>query len=271
MSNSRVQLVTQNQVVEALKAIGVDEGDILLVHSFLGAFGHFDNGLDTVVKAFQQAVGPDGTLVFPTYTIKFLAGQNYDHDLTPGETGMLTEYFRTIPDVGRTFHPVYSHGVWGKKKDEYLNVVSRETLGRDSLFARLHEDNALNVNFGTSLNHGGTFLHYFERMVEAPYRYLKTFTGNVVKDGRSMTMEVDHYARYLEAPVEINFDRLQDRIIEKGLAKVAHLGRGLLFSIRLNDLYDEAEKAFQEDPFFLVHKPANFDDFMSERRKESKR
>jgi aminoglycoside N3'-acetyltransferase len=104
------------------------------------------------------------------------------------------------------------------------------------------------------MNKGATFLHYFERMVEAPYRYLKTFRGNVVEEGRSSTIEVKHYARFLDAPVELNFNRLQDRLIEKGLARVVHLGRGLIFSIRLKDLYDEAEQVYRNDPFYLVNK-----------------
>lgn len=257
MSAPTRQPITEQQVVDALERIGVSKGDILLVHSFLGAFGRFENGLDTVVKAFQAAVGPGGTLVLPTYTVKFLSGQAYDHDETPSETGVLTEYFRKLPDVGRTYQPVYSHAVWGKKKDEYLAIVSRETLGRESLFGRLHEDNALNVYFGTSMNRGGTFLHYFERMVNAPYRYLKTFEGTAVKDGRTFPVGVDHYARYLEAPVELNFDRLQQRVIRKGLARAVRLGRGLVLGIRLKDLYDEAARAYREDPFYLVHKPVS--------------
>jgi aminoglycoside 3-N-acetyltransferase len=253
------QVFTQKQVVQTLETIGVEKGDTLLVSSFLGAFGRFEKGLETVVGAFQQAVGSEGTLVFPTYTIHFLGGRDYDHDQTSSETGILTEYFRKLPNVGRTFDPVYSHGVWGKKKDEYLKVQSHDTLGRESLFRRLHDDNALNIYFGTSMNKGATFLHYFERMVEVPYRYLKTFKGTVVRDGRSSTIEVKHYARFLDAPVELNFNRLQDRIIENGLAKVAHLGRGLIFSIRLKDLYEEAERVYRDDPFYLVHKPADFD------------
>ena len=259
MSETGTQHITKEQIVEALKSVGAKKGDILLVYTFLGAFGHFENRLETVVKAFQETVGPDGTLVFPTYTVKFLAGQDYDHDLTPSEAGLLTEYFRALPDVGRTFQPVYSHAIWGKKKDEYLEVVSRETLGRDSLFGRLHRDNALNVNFGTSMNRGGTFLHYFERTVEVPYRYLKTFRGNVVKDGRTFSVEVDHYARNMDAPVELNFDRFQDRLIKKGLARVAQLGRGMLLGIRLRDFYDEAELAYQDDPFYFVRKPVDPD------------
>jgi aminoglycoside 3-N-acetyltransferase len=253
MSRSTARFVTREQVVEALERIGVSRGDILLAHFFLGAFGRFEDGLETVVRAFREAVGPAGTLVFPTYTIRFLGGQDYDHERTPSETGILTEYFRKLPDVGRTFDPVYSHAVWGRKKDEYLKVRSRDTLGKESLFARLHDDNALNVYFGTSMNKGATFLHYFERRVEAPYRYLKTFRGNVVEDGRSSTIEVKHYARFLDAPVELNFNRLQDRILEKGLAQAAHLGRGLIFGIRLKDLYGEAEKAYRDDPFYLVN------------------
>lgn len=259
MSETRTQPITKEQIVEALKGVGVQNGDILLVYTFLGAFGRFEHKLETVVKAFQETVGPEGTLVFPTYTVKFLAGQDYDHDLTPSEAGVLTEYFRTLPDVGRTFQPVYSHAIWGNKKDEYLAVGGRETLGRESLFGRLHLDNALNVNFGTSMNRGGTFLHYFERTVEVPYRYLKTFRGNAVKDGRTTNVEVDHYARNLDAPVELNFDRFEDRIIEKGLARVAQLGRGMLFGIRLRDFYNEADLAYQEDPFYFVRKPVDLE------------
>jgi aminoglycoside 3-N-acetyltransferase len=244
--------ITFHNIRKTLGDVGVQSGDTILVHSFLGSFGQFEHNLETVVAGLRAAVGVDGTIVIPTYTIHFLSGQPYNQEESASETGILSEYFRTYPDVRRTHCPVYSHAVWGAKRDEYVAVQSVETLGPESLFAQLHADNALQVHFGTSMDRGTTFLHYFERVVLAPYRYSKIFKGKVTRDGVTRTEQVVHYARFLSKPAAINFNPFGEELIEAGLMKEEYINRGRVTAIRLPTLFVEAYKRYEQDKMFLV-------------------
>ena len=57
----------KGEIVKALREAGVREGDCLLVHSSLSAFGALE--AETVIEAFREAVGPAGTFFLPAFTI----------------------------------------------------------------------------------------------------------------------------------------------------------------------------------------------------------
>lgn len=247
-------MITERDVAEVLDAVGLQEGDIVTVHSFLGAFGLFEEGPNTIVEAFKTVLGTVGTLVMPTYTIHFLSTGYYDHNNTQSKVGILTERFRKSPGVVRTLDPVYSHAVWGAKQKDYGAIRTRDILGPNSLFASLLSDNATHVLFGTTMDRGCTTIHHFERMVLAPYRFLKTFSGTVIKDNVSYEAEVDHYARYLDDPVVPNFNPLEQELLQRRLAKRAVLGRGRVLAFKTQDLHNLAAELYEKDPYALVRK-----------------
>lgn len=57
--------VTKNDLLAALRALGVRPGDVLEVHSSLSSFGHVEGGAETVIAALKEAVTEEGTLFMP--------------------------------------------------------------------------------------------------------------------------------------------------------------------------------------------------------------
>jgi aminoglycoside 3-N-acetyltransferase len=55
--------ITRSVIAQGLRDAGVVEGGTLMVHVRLSAFGWVVGGIDTVVHALLDAVGPDGTLM----------------------------------------------------------------------------------------------------------------------------------------------------------------------------------------------------------------
>ena len=249
-----MERIGKEDILRALGEVGIGQGDTLFAHSFLGAFGILEGGVESVLAAFDEAIGPSGTLILPTYTLSFLKGQTYDHEKSPSEVGQLSEYFRKLPDVTRTFQPVYSHAIRGPKLRYYAENTSLNGLGPDSLFERLRHDNAQILFFGCSME-AATFIHYVEQSVKARYRFLKTFKGKAIREGKSTACEIQHYARYLNAGVVNDFSRFESRVGENGIAKTASLGRGELRCLRAQSFYDQAVKAFREDPFCFLKSP----------------
>jgi aminoglycoside 3-N-acetyltransferase len=52
-----------------LHALGVQTGDHVTVHSRLLSFGYIDGGVASVFEMLREVVGPQGTIVVPTYTL----------------------------------------------------------------------------------------------------------------------------------------------------------------------------------------------------------
>ena len=48
--------------------MGFEPGDRVMVHSSLSSMGHVEGGAGTVVQAFLDVLGPEGTLMVPTFT-----------------------------------------------------------------------------------------------------------------------------------------------------------------------------------------------------------
>lgn len=60
--------LTMASIVADLRRLGPLTGKAVLVHSSLSRLGNVDGGAETVIDALLTAVGPSGTVHFPTLT-----------------------------------------------------------------------------------------------------------------------------------------------------------------------------------------------------------
>src|SRR5262245_6683309 len=67
MQRQQGHALNQAAIVAALRRLGISRGDTLIVHSSLSRLGFVEGGVDAVVKALQESVGPEGTLGAPTF------------------------------------------------------------------------------------------------------------------------------------------------------------------------------------------------------------
>src|SRR5437016_3740323 len=107
MSQTRT-IVTQAQIEEGLRDVGVRRGDAVFFHSSLSGFGYVVNGADAVIDAFLAAVGPQGTVVVPTFVLEDRVGEFgswWDPATTPSSVGLFTDVFRQRPEARRSHHP----------------------------------------------------------------------------------------------------------------------------------------------------------------------
>ena len=66
-------VVTKTDIKNALTELGIQKGDVMVVHSSLKSFGHVEGGADAVIDACLETLTPSGTLVFPTLIQKDFA------------------------------------------------------------------------------------------------------------------------------------------------------------------------------------------------------
>jgi len=252
---------TRQQLVDALRAVGVAPGDILFGHSNIGFFGIPENTAGTeqvcqlVYSAFQEVLGEDGTLIVPTFTYSFPKNEVFDPDLTHGNCGVFSEWIRKCPDARRTSHPCISVAAIGARSKEITRDVPRNGYAAGSFFDRFFKANGkiCNMNFDAA----STFVHYVERCEGVPYRFDKTFNGNLCQAGRVIPTSCTIAVRYLSSdytePEFGHFDRLATG---RGLYKHAEVGRGFVGLISAVDTYELIRETLPERPWFLTRAEA---------------
>ncbi|GAB2585127.1 AAC(3) family N-acetyltransferase [Paractinoplanes abujensis] len=125
---------TVDTLAADLRALGLSAGDMVLVHSSIRAVGPVAGGVQAVVEALLDVLGPAGTLIVPTHTPAnsdpaewsnppvpeawwpVLRGQSpgFDPARTPSQwMGVLPEVVRAWPGAVRSAHPHVSFAAVG--------------------------------------------------------------------------------------------------------------------------------------------------------------
>jgi aminoglycoside 3-N-acetyltransferase len=157
----------------ALTALGVARGDVLLVHSAFDGFQGFTGGPTDVIRVLQDTVGPDGTLLMPTIpftdsAVAYVSRQpRFDVLRTPSRVGLITEVFRRCPAVVRSVHPTHPVAAWGAKAPEIIagHHLAQTPCGAGSPYSRLLEHGGRMLFLGTDIS-SMTFFHAVEELLE---------------------------------------------------------------------------------------------------------
>lgn len=170
-------------ILAALKEVGVETGDTLLVHSSLSACGHIVGGARVIIEALIEAVGPDGNFFVPTFQRSecYLNGINKRWDHRPSDfrdraseairwVGTLPlEFMRLYPDAPRGVHLSHSWAGWGKKAAEVLShqVEDEPPFSDNSCPMRVRDMGGKILHFGSPIGHT-SFVHCFETHFNLP-------------------------------------------------------------------------------------------------------
>lgn len=169
--------ISKQRIITDLQKIGLTVGDSVLVHSSLSKIGFVEGGAKTVVDALFDVVGENGTLLFPTFPAK---GKNKTHlqehpffDIlnTPSQMGSITEYFRKLDNVFRSFHPTDAVCAKGPLAEYYTNSHFGQITpyNENSPFRKLCFKKGKILMLGTTLNGACTNLHTLEDAVDFIY------------------------------------------------------------------------------------------------------
>lgn len=162
---------------EQLTGMGIRPGDHLLFHSSLSKLGHVEGGPATVIRALEEAVGPEGTVLMPTSpNARLQADYAREHPVfdvvtDPSTLGAVTETFRKMPGTQRSWSPTEPVCARGRQaswfvRDHHLDPTP---YGPHSPFYRLAEANGKILYAGVTLINAGTSLHLLEDAVDFPY------------------------------------------------------------------------------------------------------
>ncbi len=251
---------TAEDLVDAVSRCGVEAGDVIFVHSNIGYSGRMEGvrSLDDLcartVDALLEVIGPNGTLVVPTFSYSFGSDKperRYDPAATPSDCGALSEYVRKLPEAVRSVEPMFSVAAVGAKKVELTKDVSADCFGAGSFWERFLsvEGKVCNLNFDA----GSTFIHYVERKLDVPYRQNRAMSGELWDGSRWKAAEVVFFCRDMNDPgATARFEMFDKLAREAEIVATQPVGRGSVVVVSARDTEDFIRSQITRTPDFLT-------------------
>jgi aminoglycoside 3-N-acetyltransferase len=226
---------------------GINPGDVVLIHSSLKRTLQTANTApQAVLESFLEALGPDGTVLFPLFNFDFTKGVPFDIRSSPSQMGALTEAARLYPHAVRSGHPIYSFAVIGAQAEKF-NVDNFSGYGPDSPFAILRQLDGKIAALDLDDLNSMTFYHYIEEMHDVPYRFHKKFTG-FYTDANGVTSERTYglFVRNLDKGVITDVNPMGEILWENGLYRGDRPKQGIgLRTISAQAMYDAVSEVIK--------------------------
>lgn len=248
-------LYTKSDIMKELDNLGIQNTDVILVHSSMKSIGLTENGADTVLDAFIEYLSP-GLLIFPTHT---WAQMNEEYNVfnpmtEPSCVGILSNLFMKRPGVVRSWHPTHSVAALGKGAEEYVQgEEKRETpCPREGCWGKLYDLGAKILFIGCSLRRN-TIIHGVEEWNGIPmrltdhYQALKILTP----DGRLLERPLRRHYHPL-CDVSENYGKLELPLIKDGIAQIGRVGDAKTYICDVRKMVDLVTDFLKRNPDLFV-------------------
>jgi len=167
------KVINKEQIKEDLLKLGIRRGNLVALHSSLSSIGYVEGGADTVVDAFLEILGKEGTLMVPTFTYSFVGFENskpfHSRRTPPCKTGRITEKLWLRKEALRSLHPTHSVVAIGKEaKYLILHHEKVSALGENSPFHKLAQKGGYILLLGVD-HTSNSIIHTAESLARVPY------------------------------------------------------------------------------------------------------
>jgi aminoglycoside 3-N-acetyltransferase len=244
--------VTKKNIIDGLRRLGLRSGDHVMVHASLSSFGSVAGGADTVIDALLEAVGPDGTIVVPTFGS---SDEVFDPSQSDTNLGEVPQKFRQRKGAVRSHHPLASVAAIGKKADWLIkgHAEAKTAHGKGTPYYRLYELGGKVLLLGVDQDRN-TFFHTAEALTRQPYlRPAKaTFIDST---GKKKTKTWP----YFPGPHR-NFIALQNWLDQTGLTRKTNIGSCLAQVMPCRELLDALLQRLEAEPSLFISDNPNLPD-----------
>jgi aminoglycoside 3-N-acetyltransferase len=243
--------LTQAELVDGLRALGLGAGDVVFVQSAMRTFGPIAGGAETVVAALMDVLGDRGTLVVPTFTFKHEAEDDpiIDPANDRSEMGAITEAVRTRPDARRSTAYRHSFAAVGRRADVITDVnPSLPVFDLRSVFGVMLALNTKVLLLGLDY-HSSTSHHFAEWLCDVPYRHTLDMTMKVRgADGTIVEQPMlDYQPRSDDGPQHSDFNRLGQMMEDGGMVAVGALGNCVARCYSQREMVELAQQEAKKD------------------------
>ncbi|MGQ0582946.1 MAG: AAC(3)-IV family aminoglycoside N-acetyltransferase [Reyranella sp.] len=237
----------KRDIADQLRALGVAPGGVLLVHTSFRAVRPVEDGPHGLIEALRMALGPDGTLVMPSWT-----GDDdtpFDPATTPAasDLGVTADLFWRLPGVVRSDH-LQAFAAIGP----HAEVIVKTSLPLpphtpESPAGRVHDLDGQVLLLGVG-HDADTSLHVAELLAGVPYGIPRHCT--VLREGRAVRLD------YLENDHCCQRFALADGWLRaRGLQAEGPVGQATARLARARDIVRLAVEELSRVPLLFLHGP----------------
>jgi len=249
--------ISQSQLVDRLRALGVRSGGVLLVHCAFSKVKPVEGGPAGLIAALQAAIGPSGTLVMPS--MSWDDEHLFDPRATPciEEMGVVADMFWRQPGVLRSDSP-HSFAATGPQAARITAPHPVEIPhGIDSPVGRVYELDGQVLLLGIG-HTADTTIHLAELVAGVRYRRPKSV---LVRRGEQTARvdygENDHCCQ--------NFALVDGWLDAKGLQRRGTVGHAAARLVRSRDLVEIVVQRLRAEETIFLH-PYGVDEECDEAR-----
>lgn len=246
--------LTQHDITAGLRALGLETGQQVLVHSSLSSFGYVEGGADAVIDALLDTVGPGGTVLVPTLTgSESLSPQNppvFDPVHKPCWTGRIPETFRQRPGAVRSLHPTHSVAAIGADAHALTadHIDSLTPCDNLSPYAKLAQSGSGYILLIGVDHQSNTTMHHVEELAGVPYHMQPGLArARILVDGQEIVRHIMLHA--YGSPRRFNI--MEPLYLERGIQHSAHIGQAIVRLIHARRMVDITLQALRANARLL--------------------
>jgi aminoglycoside N3'-acetyltransferase len=251
---------SKEQLIDQLVAMGIEQGDTVLIRAALRQVGAVDGGAATIMKALQETVGKNGTLVtlgFTSLTPRWKLKESVVFtEKSKSNTGALAKCFLLDKGCQRSKHPVNSFLAIGPKAEKILKNHDASSLSYAPMNA-LRADNAKMLIFGCVSNSPGfTTVHSVQENLGLTKKsWFNGLAGALYEDNG----KVHTYIKKDFGGCSAGFSKFYSNYIESEALVVGRVGQAYALLIGVKTSYDIEFKLIKNNnQYFLCDKPSCF-------------
>jgi aminoglycoside N3'-acetyltransferase len=243
-----MRVLSRDEVAGQLGALGVQKGGVLLVHTSFRAVRPIAGGPTGLIEALRAALGPEGTLVMPSWTGS--DEEPFDPASTPAspDLGVVADTFWRLPGVVRSPH-LFAFAAAGPQAERVTSgPLPLPPHIPESPVGHVHELDGQVLLLG--VNHDAdTTLHLAELLAGVPYSVPKSCT--VLQEGRLVRLEYGENDHCCE-----RFTLADGWLRERGLQSEGPVGHAQARLIRARDIVRVALEHLAREPLLFLHPPS---------------
>jgi aminoglycoside 3-N-acetyltransferase-4 len=239
--------VSQDEVTSQLRALGVQPGGVLVVHTSFRATGPIEGGPLGLIEALRAALGPGGTLVMPSWTGS--DEEPFDPATTPTspDLGVVPATFWRLPGVERSTHAFAFAAAGPQATTITAGPLPLPPHILASPVGRVFELDGQVLLLGVG-HDADTTLHLAELLAGVPYRLAKYCT--VLQNGRPVRIPYEENDHCCE-----RFAFADEWLRERTLQSEGPVGHGHARLARSRDVVAVTRDHLAHDPLLFLHPP----------------
>ena len=239
-------MITKQEIKRSLSLMGIVPGDVLLLHSAMTAIGGVEGGADTVIDAFLETIGEEGTLVMSTLTGWFAP---FDAATSPSAVGYLSEVFRRRAGVLRSLHPVHSVCAYGKNAKFITegHEHCKTGCGEGTPDLKIRDLGGKAIMLGVDMDRN-TIMHSLEEAIDAKYlRTLDIVAPTYLENYQNRTFTLEKFP-----PGHRDFMMITPYLRRAGAMTEGKIGNAVTKCIDIRKLFELAMPMLQKDPLLFI-------------------